>query len=186
MTGVLSSVAAAVPGVLSTRGPGCQGPSLRDRGSHRSPQPEHSCVAPSPHPRGCAGGPRPAPRGAACYSAQVRRWLMKLVPGELPHSSAERLINEASATAAGASARGTGTGTGRADGRMDGRTARWQLVPVLAELLVQSWGCSRAGHPNPGSALGGPGWGLQHPPAGTWGPCPGQAQLPSKPTGRMH
>lgn len=115
----------------------------------------------SPHCPGCAGGPRPAPRGATCYSAHVHRQLMKPVPGELPHSWGERLINEASATAAGASARGTGTGTGsgRADGRTDRRTDGWlpgrvnrQPVPVLAEMLVRSRGWSRAGRPDPGSA----------------------------------
>lgn len=121
VTGVLSSVTAAIPEVLNTGGPRCQGPSLHDEGPHRSPQPEQGCVSPSPHRWGCAGGPRPAPCRVACYSAQVRRWLMKLVPGELPHSSAERLINEASATAAGASAQGTGTGTARADRRTDRR-----------------------------------------------------------------
>lgn len=144
VTGVLSSIATAIPWVPSTREPGCQAPSLRGERPRSSPQPERSRVPPSPHRRGCAGGPRPAPRGAACYSAQVRRRLMKPVPGELPHSSGERLSNEASATAAGASARGTGTGTdsgregGRTDRRLRGR-ANQQLVPALAEMLVQSW-----------------------------------------------
>lgn len=68
---------------------------------------------------GGSGGPHPERQGAVCYSAQLRRRLMKPVPGELPHSSGSQLINEASATAAAASARGTGTGTG---GRTHGRT----------------------------------------------------------------
>lgn len=119
------------------RAPGCQGPFLHRKGLPSSPQLERSHVPQSPHRRGCTGGPRPAPHGAACYSAQVRRRLMKPVPGELPHSSGERLINEASATAAGASARGTGTGTGsgreggqtdrRTDGSVAGRTGSWYL-----------------------------------------------------------
>ncbi|XP_019465512.1 uncharacterized protein LOC109363702 [Meleagris gallopavo] len=65
-------------------------------------------------------GAHPAPHRTACYSPQVCRQLMELVPGELPRSLGEWRVNEAPATAAGTSTRGTATGTG--SGWMDGWT----------------------------------------------------------------
>lgn len=124
VTRVLSSITAAILRVLSTGDWGARDPPC----ATGSPQAPPSRLPASLHRRGCAGCPHPVPHGAACYSAQVRRRLMKPVPGELPHSWGKRLINEASATAAGASARGTGTGTG--SGRTDGQTAPWQDEPA--------------------------------------------------------